>query len=268
MLRCFLVLTVFVSCSCVPARASLIIGTIGSPRGGVFALVGGAYEYGGVVADYIVNNIPSVTFVGTQTLDAAFLSSIDVLIIDSAAGTGHVHLLPDEQTAVFAFVQSGKGAIIVADSDDPISASTFSSPFGIMVGSSADSHSLIVDSASPIANGPYGMPSLILTDPIGLPTSLADLGPYATAVARSGADGLGKPIIAAIAENVISPGSGRVVFFSDAGTAAGSARANDGVLLNAIAYVAVPEISTFAFTGSAFFSVVLVYRLIGGRRAV
>jgi hypothetical protein len=61
----------------------------------------------------------------------------------------------------------------------------------------------------------------------------------------------GNPTVIAIAENVLGPGSGRVVLFSDAGIAAQSSQQNDGLLTNAVAYVAVPETSTFSLLGAA-----------------
>ncbi|MFO0944626.1 MAG: hypothetical protein U1D30_01575 [Planctomycetota bacterium] len=63
-------------------------------------------------------------------------------------------------------------------------------------------------------------------------------------IAKSGMAINGNPVLMGISSSELSLGSGKVVFFSDAGTAVGSIRSNDGLLLNAIHYVAVPELSS------------------------
>lgn len=223
------------------ADASLIIGTIGYPRGGGYALVGGATGSG--IAGWVTSAIPEATFVGTQTLDPTFLSTVDILIIDAATDYGaYTTLSPSEQNAVLNFVKSGKGAIIVADTYGYAGGESFASPFGVSAGGSTSNSTYIVNTTLPIGSGPYGTASTPFTvDFVGVPSGFASLGPYAQAIAVSSS---GDPTIAAIRENVLAPGSGRVVLFSDAGTVLETFIAGNGVFLNSIAYVAVPEAST------------------------
>lgn len=225
------------------AQASMIIGTIASPREGEYALIGGTY--GAAIGAYITNNVPGSSLVGTQVIDSTFLSTIDILIINSASSfTSGIYLSASEQAALFNFVKSGKNAIIVADGYLSSSGDSFGAPFGLATGAGAASKSLIVDTLSPIANGPYGVATTLTTDQFGVQTAFLNVGPYAHVVARSGIDGSGNPVIATIDRNAITPGSGRVVFLSDAGLVAGSVLDPNPAFLNAIAYVAVPEAST------------------------
>lgn len=230
------------------ARASLIIGTIAFPRGGEYALVGGATGSG--IAGWVTAAIPEATFVGTQTLDPSFLSTVDILIIDAATDYGlYTTLSPAEQDAVLNFVKSGKGAIIVADTLGYIGGASFANPFGVSAGGSTSNSTYIVNTTLPIGSGPYGTASTPFTvDFVGIPSGFASLGPYAQAIAVSSS---GDTTIAAIRENVLAPGSGRVVLFSDAGTVLETFIRGNGVFLNSIAYVSVPESSSLILAAVA-----------------
>jgi hypothetical protein len=100
---------------------------------------------------------------------------------------------------------------------------------------------VIVDPLHPVAIGPFGTITNFTIDPIGSAHAFVSIGPYATVIGRSLN---GAPSILGIAENAISPGSGRVVLFSDATEFGWSWLQRDGMNLNTIQYVAVPESST------------------------
>lgn len=230
------------------SHADLTIGTFGFPRGGEYAMVG-ASSLGEIARVYIEANIPGTSFVGTQTLSTAFLDTVDMLILNSATDyTGSTALTAAEQTNLLNFIKSGKGAIVIADGYHYFDADTFGAPFGVTTNNFAGEITTVVAPSHPVANGPYGTILSQLTDPIGNADGFFSIGPYATPVATSS----GNVVIAAIAEDAISPGSGRVVLFSDAGIAVGSILPDNGLVLNAIDYVAVPELfsATMAFAGA------------------
>jgi hypothetical protein len=242
-----------------PVQADLTIGTFGFPRGGEYAMVGAA-SLGEIARVYIETNIPGTTFVGTQTLTPAFLDTVDMLILNSATSyTGSTALTAAEQTNLLNFIKSGKGAVVIPDGYASFNGDTFGAPFGVTTGNFASDITTVVAPSHPVVNGPYGTIASQLTDPIGNTDAFFSIGPYATSVAVSS----GNVVIAAIAENVISPGSGRVVLFSDAGIAVGSFLADNGLVLNAVDYVSVPvpEIGSSVFTVIGIGAVAILARL-------
>lgn len=239
-----LVATPFIS------RGGVIIGALASPRQGELALVGGG-ALGTSVANYITTRYPDATIVGTQELTPAFVATVDILILNSASGLGIGTLLSsDEQTAVLNFVKSGGGAIIAADGNPDWAGDSFGAPFGVTTGQATTSTGRFVELDHPVARGPFGTITQFTIDPLGDPDAFVSTGAYATVIARAGIDGTGPPIIASIPENRIGPGSGRVVFYSDAVIPGWSALTDDGLLLNSIEYVmGVPEPSSMTTAG-------------------
>jgi hypothetical protein len=233
------------------AQAGLRIGVFAAPRGGGYALVGGtAGDYGAQAAAYINAHLPGVQLVGGQTLNDSFLNSVDILLLNASTSlNSNLSLTLEEQAALLGFVKSGKGAVLLADGFFP-GGETLSTPFGATVGYFTTGQSAVVQPNHPVANGPYGTISVFTTDPVGFSTSFIDPGPYATVIANGGANALGLPVILAVPENALAPGSGRVVLFSDAGTILVSIQNNDGLLLNSIAYV-VPEASSIGLLSLA-----------------
>jgi len=247
-----------------PASADLLIGTLAYPRGGVYALIDEpSPNLGTEVATYVKQRMPHVRFVGTQELTPEFLSAVDILLINSASSfTTGITLTLAEQSALKSFVEGGKGAVIAADGYRADAGTSFSSPFGGSVSQSANSTSRFLSISHPVLDGPYGQPegTTFVTDPVGVPTAFLEVGQYATVLARSNADGTGPPVIVAIPEDALMPGSGRVVLLSDAGSALNSSRTDNGMLLNAISYVSVPEPS-----GAVQATVLLTLALVVGK---
>ncbi|MBY0587760.1 hypothetical protein K2X85_11330 [bacterium] len=232
------------------AMSAVVIGAFASPRQGELALVGGG-TFGQTIASFIVNNYPGAQLVGTQQLTTSFLSTVDMVIVNSASGFGvGTTLSASEQTALLDFVRSGKGAIVIADGNPTDAGNSFGAPFGVTTGQATSSQGKFTAPTHPVASGPFGTVSTFFVDPIGDADAFFSIGPYASVIGRAGIDGSGAPVVLSIPEGQISPGSGRVILFSDAVIPGWSALTNTGLLLNAIDYVSrVPEISSSGLAG-------------------
>jgi hypothetical protein len=158
------------------ANAGIIFGSLATPRQSSYALVGGSV--GSLISTYITHEFPGSSFIGTQTLTPSFLSTIDVLIINSASDfTSGTFLSASEQSAVLNFILAGNGAIIVPDGAVSSAANSFGAPFGVTSGSGALATSIVVNPLHPVATGPFGTVTTFVTDPIGVATSFSNLGP-------------------------------------------------------------------------------------------
>lgn len=216
-----------------PARA-LVVGGFDASRGGIASIESGSF-YATLRAD-ILAAFPGAQITGSSVLDAAYLSSIDVLIIASAVDsvTAISPLTTAEQAALLAFVQNGSGAILITDNDtfaglasDPANESLLD-PFGLDATGTIISAATVTNPvAHPVTDGPFGLVASYNTIVAGW---FDGLGP-ATALATL--DGNGQPTLAVLDPGALGQGSGGVVFFSDT--------TFDNVLvLNAIAFTPVP----------------------------
>lgn len=219
------------------ANAGIVIGAFDATRTSTYSLK----NLG--LADLITSRISGSSFVEGPMLTDSFLSGLDVLVLTSNTSftTSSSPLTPSEQAALLTYIGHG-GGVVAVTSDEP----SFMAPFGMVISrdsrSNANHSSIPNYLTNPISNGPYGTTSTFTTDVFGGANNIfATLGPYAHGI---GFNSYGLPTLAQIDENVISPGSGRVVLFADPESALESFITSNGLALNAIAYVAVPETST------------------------
>jgi hypothetical protein len=196
---------VLVVAACNSAQAqTLRLGGWNSSRAGTnFSLVDGAAI--SQVRSAIATAFPGVQISGTDTLTPVFLSGIDVLFVSDVRGNTEytTPLSADEQAALLAFVQSGKGAIILTDNDSaagqPLSDivnESYLDPFGLDTTGSNPNANLNVTvpnpAASQVTSGPFGTVSSF---PISFPGWFDGLG---GATSLGTLDANGQPVLAAI----------------------------------------------------------------------
>ena len=233
-----------------PAQAGFVLGTFDETRAST------ANVLGPLATDAIASlnaNFPGNTFVTGPTLTAEFLAGVDVLLITSVDTTpdetptlGITPLSGGEQTALFDFVQAGGRAFLLVDGFAPYLAAGQSmlDPFGMTIVDDGLTGLLNVTPTTnthPVINGPFGETTSISMVGAGLFT---DLGPFATSLATMDATGL--PVLAAIENDALGAGSGRVVLMTDT-TAfinddlGGFFSEGETLFLNTIEYLRVPE---------------------------
>ena len=243
-----------------PAYAGIVIGAYDSNR------VDGWSVFNLGIADFIPRVIPGSSFVGTPTLTPEFLSGIDVLVLTSndSFSTSTYPLAASERAALLDFIKSGHGVVAVT-SDEP----SFTEPFGMAIGRdqrTAARISTVPDpSISPVTSGPYGTITSFTMDLFGGYNNIfTSLGPYSQAIAFNG---YGLPTLAVIQENVVAPGSGRVVLFADPESVLDSFNKADGLILNSIVYAAgVPEASSVVMLCTTMIVALPIYLAICAKR--
>jgi hypothetical protein len=211
------------------------------------------------VRSAIQTSFPGVQISGTGTLTSAYLSGIDVLLIEVGAGSFSytTALSAPEQSALTTFVQSGKGVLIFTDNDaaagQPTSSTvnnSYLSPFGLhatgTVNNGSANATVTSPGTSPVTNGPFGTVPNFTTnfpgwfDNLGTATSLATL------------DANGQSALADLIGGGFGAGSGPVVFFSDSSILADGVITTNSqdLVLNAISFVSpVPEPSSLLLLG-------------------
>ena len=225
------------------AACETVLGGFDLARGGEGSLRDG--EFFERLRPDITSGFAPATFSSTNTLTDAYLSTIDVLILDavwSGSGPAQVNpLSPDEQMALRGFVESGGGAVLLTDAETAFEAAneSFLDPFGLDSTGylEFDQTLTITDPSHPVADGPFGT---VTSVDYWFSAYFNNLGPDAVQVGTVD----GRPGLAAIAPGQLEPGSGGVVFFSDHSPG----RNNSTVMLNSIAFVisdaVIPEPST------------------------
>ncbi len=206
------------------------------------------------VRDSIQSAFPGAVFTATNTLTEEYLGAVDAILISSvyAGQQATTALSSQEQDALLSFVKSGGGALLATDIDcfDPNAPqvnNSFISPFGLHTKGMLKEWQFLTstDANHFVTNGTFGTVSVARGWYAGY---FDDLGPYAVPLGEyDGFIGL-----AAIDPGVLSPTSGGVVFISDRGTVFGNVPECDNttLLLNAVAFITIPEPSTFVvFTG-------------------
>ncbi len=233
-----------------PARAGFTLGTFDTTRSST------ANVLGPIASDLIAalnTNFPGTTYVTAPTLTPAFLDTVDVLLISSAdtilgdpVVSGITPLSAAEQTALSNFVQGGGRALLVVDGYSPYLAAAQSilDPFGMTIADDGLTGTVFASpttTAHPVINGPFGETTSIPMFGAGVFT---DLGPYATSLATM--DATDQPVLAAIENGFLGPGSGRVVLMADAHAFVnddhgGYFTQGETLFLNTIEYLTVPE---------------------------
>ncbi|MFM9966752.1 MAG: Calx-beta domain-containing protein [Planctomycetaceae bacterium] len=223
------------------SSSTLKVGAFNGTRGGDFSLSNGSSAAAMNAA--ILANFPGATIVGTSTLNAEFLSTVNVVWLNSVSTntTATSALTLAEQTALTNFVNAGGGAIIFGEHNF-FNDSSLLSPFSLATDSSNDGVNVgtITNLVHPVTAGPFGSVATISSNFSGNLTSLG----AATSLGNWNSSGL-----SAVA--VLNSGSGKVVALTDVNLYAdqlGSAD-NQKLLLNALAFA--KPVGSLQFVGTA-----------------
>lgn len=227
------------------AHSQLVVGGFDQTRGDNLAI---SIRNGDLASlrNSIAGAFPGTTFTGAAVLTAAYLGTIDVLLISSAAGsdTAITPLTQAEKDAVAAFIAAGGRAIIATDNDsfagessDPANESLVDA-FGFDcfgTGPAWAALAVVPDaSLSPVTNGPFGAVSSFNVGWTGwfngLPAGAISLGYLSDA---------SKSVLAVLPFGSTGPGSGAVVFLADSTFLVNGFYEGNGatLVLNAIAYL-------------------------------
>lgn len=246
-LRSFL-FTAIAACSfTASAPAALSIGGWDSTRAGATYNIFDGTGYAGLRAS-LVSSFSGATFTGTGTLTSAYLSGVNLLIIQAILGGSNAPisaLSAAEQTALFDFVKNGGTAIIATENGFAYAAASASlvSPFGITDSganlSGTQTCTITNPTGNPVTSGPYGTTSSLT---YGFCGAYSAMGSYATSIGTIG----GLTGLAYIPQNAIQPGSGSVTFFSD--TLSGVAPSNS-LISNVASTVPEPSAALLGLLG-------------------
>lgn len=240
--------TLLLALACVTGLAqaqSCIIGTFDATRGGQGSLTSAQTS---TVRGAITSNISGVSFAESGTIDAAFLNSIDILMLSSITGSNSAisPLSAAEQLALQTWVNNGGKAILFADNNtfagansDPANESLLD-PFGLDITGTASGTQAIttVNRANPIADGAFGAVNGTNFAWTGWFDNTAGTNVAATLNANN------NPVIA-----YDQFGSGAAVFFADSSFIYNGFTSTTGntLVLNSLDYVkAVPEPTSMA----------------------
>lgn len=222
----------------------LRIGSFDSSRGGYFSLVNGSGA--ATMKSLIQTNFPTATFSSSSTLTDAFLSSIDVLWLNSIGddNTPVTPLSGLEQANLLNFVNKGKSVLLFGDQDG-FNDDSFFGPFGAETTGVNNSTVTITNHTDPITNGPFGAVNSISGYYGGKLTTLGSAVPLATYSTG------GQTAVAVDQPGALSPTSGRVILFGDTDFYTGNVGFADNtkLLLNALA--ATKPVNSLTFAGTA-----------------
>ncbi len=236
------------------STGNLRIGAFDGTRGGIFSLSNGSSV--AAMRTLITQSFSGATIVGTSSLTPAFLSSVDVVWLNSVSSntSATAALSSDEQNALLAFVQNGGHAMIFGENSafddesllDKFNATTTGTLSEIQVGTITDS-----SPTNPLTHGPFGTVATLQGNYSGsFNSSNGGLG-LATQLATWNSGGPTSVAVAAIEpHDVLGTNSGRVVLFSDVNFYSDQLNAADNskLLLNALATMLPP--APLAFTGT------------------
>ena len=215
------------------AQPALTIGSFNLKRGGEESLA--ASDESGL-RSAIKQLFPGSTFKYSGSLNATFLSTINVLVIGVATGsqTAITPLTTNEQSALLRFVKTGHGAVLFTDNDLQFEASSLSmlAPFGLHSNGVLDGNQTATFIGSnPIMTGPAGTAQQLDTQWPGWFDGLGQSVDLANYSANS------QPALAYIAAGQLRTGSGPAVFFADSSIMVDGQRTmNDQIaILNALA---------------------------------
>jgi hypothetical protein len=225
------------------AARGAVLGGFDAARGGTLSLRDSASLAN--LRSELATAFPGSTITATGTLTPAYLNNLDVLWIAGPTSntTATTALSAAEQSALAAFVSSGKGVILVTDNDtftataDAVHES-FLDPFGLdATGTLSGGQTSVVTPAAPthpVTNGPFGT---VTSWSANFPGWFNNPG-TATVLTRFG---LTQPSLAVLDRDAVALGSGPVIFVSDTHPFVDLTPLNNrAVALNAFAH-AVPE---------------------------
>ncbi len=232
------------------APGTLRVGAFDGSRGGLFSLSDGANA--AAMKSLISSTFAGTTFASTPTLTTAFLSTVDVVWLNSVSGntSATTPLSGAEQAALLAFVQNGGHALIFGENSvfedesllDPFSATTTGTLTDTQTGT-------ITNATHPLtaASAPFGA---VTTLQGFFPGNLSELG-AATALGKwTSGNGTN---VAVLDPGAISANSGRVVLLADVNFYADQLNNADNkkLLLNALASMVPASSVTLPFAGMA-----------------
>jgi hypothetical protein len=172
-------------------------------------------------------NFPGTSFTSFSALTGD-LSSFDVLVLNGYKSTP---LTTAEQTAVYNYVLQGGNVIYVGEGAE-LPNDTFTQPFGItMVADAVATTATYTNLSHPFLTGPFGTP---VDPPTGSNAAkVSVLGPSVALATWNG----GGIAISAFDRNVLAPGAGFGLFFTDLSMFNVGRYPNevDPVILNALA---------------------------------
>ncbi|MFM9966751.1 MAG: Calx-beta domain-containing protein, partial [Planctomycetaceae bacterium] len=227
------------------AANTLRVGSFDESRGGIFSLSNGSSA--AAMRSAIQSNFAGATFSGASTLTAAFLSTVDVVWLNSVASNtaSTTPLSAAEQAALLNFVNAGGGVLIFGENDffddesllAPFGATSTGSLFEVQTGT-------ISNTSHPVTNGPFGAVQTIRGN---YPGNLTTLG---SATSLGTWNSGNQSSLAVIDPGVLSSGSGRVLLFSDVNFYADQLGAADNskLMLNALKSAQPSNRLTFAGT--------------------
>jgi MYXO-CTERM domain-containing protein len=227
------------------SEASPIIVSFDTTRGGIDGFADNPIQAS--ARALIQSNFPGATFTGSPVLTSSFLQGADLVFVGTAfsTSTAITPLSASEQSALLSFVLGGGGAILAVDNTNQsvsppasVTDNSLVNPFGVIADGdlfpSAAQNPVtgtFVNSANPIANGPFGSPTSFL---MRRPGYFSSLGLNAEPVI---VDPFGNPVLAIIYPGSLGPNSGPVVFDADLDVLDPSVAANNlPTVLNAFAF--------------------------------
>ncbi len=216
------------------ANAGIVFGGFDLARGSSTSL-----QFGAAMENFrnlITTNLPGATITNTNTLTAAYLSTIDVLVI--SAYPANVVLSAAEQTALLNFVTNGGGLFSFQENatwngSAPAANTSFVAPFGITIAGTLNGTQgvTITNPSHPVANGSYGVVTSFSTQ---FPGWYTGMGSYAQCIGTLNTNG--ECALAVIDPDAIAIGSGAAVFISDGNGATASGPVAT-LLLNAFNFI-------------------------------
>lgn len=248
-------LVVLLVCLPMRANASFVLGTFDPSRAST------ANVLGPLATDAVASlnaNFPGVSISSAPTLTPGFLAGIDVLMITSVdtipeepVTQGITPLSGAEQAALQGFIANGGRAFLLVDGFAPYLAAAQSmlDPIGMTIADDGATGLLNVTPTAPshpVIDGPFGETTSVMMLGAGV---LTGLGSYAATLATLDANGL--PALAAIENDALAPGSGRVVIMTDTTPFVNEDRGgyfaeSEALFLNTIEFLRVPEPSSAA----------------------
>ena len=223
------------------SNGNLVIGAFDATRGGTYGLFDGSGA--AAMRAQILANFPGATILGTSTLTSAFLSTVNVVWLNSVSSDFTVTsaLSPAEQAALQSFVTAGGSAILFGENES-FDDSTLLSPFGLnTTGTTVGVTSgMITNTTHPVTQGPFGNVNTIVSN---YPGNLTTLG---SAISLGTWNSTGQSALA-----VLTSGAGKVVALTDVNLYADrlGAADNSKLLLNTLAFAR--PASALQFAGTA-----------------
>ncbi len=232
------------------AAGTLRIGAFDGSRGGIFSLSDGANA--AAMKSLIQSSFFGATITGTSTLTTAFLSTVDVVWLNSVSGntSATTPLTGAEQAALLAFVQNGGHAMLFGENSvfddesllDPFNATTSGTLTETQTGTITNTTHVLT-----AATAPFGA---VTTLQGFFPGNLTELG-SATALGKWNSGNATN--VAVLDPGMLSASSGRVVLLADVNFYADQLNNADNkkLFLNALASMVPASSVTLPFAGTA-----------------